>query len=107
MCLGANPLTFLRLSGLGDLVLTCTGDLSRNRRVGIEIGGGKPIRKVLSGLTQVAEGVRTTRSAFELAQKHGVDMPIIEETYAVLYEDKDPSRAVRDLTHRQLRSETE
>lgn len=107
VALGANPLTFLGLSGLGDLVLTCTGDLSRNRQVGLEIGRGKPIGEVLSGLTQVAEGVRTTRSAYELAQKHGVDMPIIEETYTVLYEDKDPRRALRDLTHRQLRSETE
>ena len=105
--LGANPLTFLGLSGIGDLVLTCTGDLSRNRRVGLEIGRGKKVDDVLRGLTQVAEGVRTTQSAYELAKKYDVDMPITEEAYAVLYEGKDPKLAVRDLTRRQLKSETE
>ncbi len=105
--LGANPLTFLGLSGIGDLVLTCTGDLSRNRRVGLEIGRGKKVDDVLRGLTQVAEGVRTTQSAYELAKKYNVDMPITEEAYAVLYEGKDPKLAVQDLTRRQLKSETE
>jgi glycerol-3-phosphate dehydrogenase (NAD(P)+) len=105
--LGANPVTFLGLSGVGDLVLTCTGDMSRNRRVGLEIGRGRTVAEVLAELPQVAEGVRTTRSAFELAQKHGVDMPITEEVYRVLYESKDPRRALRDLMTRQLRSEHE
>jgi len=105
--LGANPVTFLGLAGVGDLVLTCTGDLSRNRSVGLEIGRGKPVAEVLAGLTQVAEGVRTARSAYELAQKHGADMPITEETYRVLHEGKDPRRAIHDLTARQLRSETD
>ncbi|MFQ5514161.1 MAG: NAD(P)H-dependent glycerol-3-phosphate dehydrogenase [Myxococcota bacterium] len=105
--LGAQPLTFLGLSGIGDLVLTCTGDLSRNRRVGLELGSGRKVDEVLDGLTQVAEGVRTTRSAYELARKHGVDMPITEQAYAVLYQGKDCRSAVRDLTHRQLRSERE
>ena len=105
--LGANPLTFLGLSGIGDLMLTCTGDLSRNRRVGLEIGRGKKVDEVLGGLTQVAEGVRTTQSTYELARKHGVEMPITEETYAVLYEGKDPNLAVQDLAGRQLRSEYE
>jgi len=105
--LGANPLTFLGLSGIGDLMLTCTGDLSRNRRVGLEIGRGKKVDEVLGGLNQVAEGVRTTQSTYELAREHDVDMPITEETYAVLYEAKDPKLAVRDLMRRQLRSEYE
>jgi glycerol-3-phosphate dehydrogenase (NAD(P)+) len=105
--LGANPLTFLGLSGIGDLALTCTGDLSRNRRVGLELGRGKKLDEVLSGLREVAEGVRTTKSAHELAQQHDVDMPITSETYAVLYEGKDCRTAVRDLTRRQLRSEYE
>ncbi len=105
--LGANPLTFLGLSGIGDLMLTCTGDLSRNRRVGLEIGRGRKVDEVLGGLTQVAEGVRTTQSTYELARKHGVEMPITEETYAVLYEGKDPNLAVQDLARRQLRSEYE
>jgi glycerol-3-phosphate dehydrogenase (NAD(P)+) len=105
--LGANPLTFLGLSGIGDLMLTCTGDLSRNRQVGLEIGRGRKVDEVLGGLTQVAEGVRTTQSTYELASKLGVEMPITEETYAVLYEGKDPKEAVQDLARRQLRSEYE
>jgi len=105
--LGAQPVTFLGLSGVGDLVLTCTGDLSRNRRVGLEIGRGRPVAEVLAELPQVAEGVRTTRSAHELAQKHGVEMPITEEVYRVLYEFKEPRGALRDLMTRQLRSEHE
>ena len=105
--LGANPLTFQGLSGMGDLVLTCTGDLSRNRRVGIAIGEGKRLEDVLAGLHQVAEGVRTSRSAYELAQKHDVDMPISEGIYRVLYEGQPPQEAAGELTSRQLRSESE
>ena len=105
--MGANPLTFLGLSGLGDLVLTCTGDLSRNRRVGIAIGRGEPLEDVLAGLHQVAEGVKTTRSAYELAQKHGVELPITEQVYRVLYEGRDPREAGVALMTRQLRAETE
>ncbi len=105
--LGAKPLTFLGLSGIGDLVLTCTGDLSRNRTVGLAIGRGDPIEKVLGSLTEVAEGVATTRSAFELAGRHRVDMPITALTYQVLYERKDLGEAVRELTTRQLKSEYE
>ncbi len=105
--LGANPLTFLGLSGMGDLVLTCTGDLSRNRNLGLEIGRGLKIKDALAGLTQVAEGVITTKSAYELAQRHSVDMPITEEIYRVLYEEKDYRSAVHDLLNRQLRSEHE
>ncbi|MEE8558705.1 MAG: NAD(P)H-dependent glycerol-3-phosphate dehydrogenase [Myxococcota bacterium] len=103
--MGANPMTFLGLSGIGDLVLTCTGDLSRNRRVGIAIGEGRALDDILAGLHQVAEGVRTTRSAYELAGKHQVEMPITESVYRVLYEGLDPREAVASLTARQLRSE--
>ena len=105
--LGADPRTFLGLSGVGDLALTCTGDLSRNRQVGLEIGRGRKLDEILGGMQQVAEGVRTTRSAWELARKYEVDMPITEECYAVLYEGKDYRQALHDLMHRQLRSETE
>jgi glycerol-3-phosphate dehydrogenase (NAD(P)+) len=105
--LGANPMTFLGLSGVGDLILTCTGDLSRNRRVGVEIGKGRSVPRILAGLREVAEGVITAKSAYEIAQKHGVDMPITEETYRVLHEGKDPKLAIRDLMTRQLRSELE
>ena len=107
VALGANPTTFLGLSGLGDLVLTCTGDLSRNRRVGYEIGRGKRLEDVLAGLHQVAEGVRTTRSAYELSRVHDVYMPITETIYQVLYEGKDPRQGVHDLMTGQLRSEAE
>ncbi len=105
--MGALPLTFLGLSGLGDLVLTCTGDLSRNRRVGIAIARGEPLEDVLAGLHQVAEGVRTTRSAYELSQKHGVEMPITEQVHRVLYEGRDAREAGETLMTRQLRSEAE
>lgn len=105
--LGANPLTFLGLSGIGDLVLTCTGDLSRNRRVGLAIGRGERIEDILGGLTQVAEGVLTTRSAYELAQKFGVDMPIATGMYQILFEGKDYRQAAAELVSRQLKSEYE
>ena len=105
--LGANPVTFLGLSGVGDLVLTCTGELSRNRSVGLEIGRGRSIEEVLGSLQQVAEGVRTAHSTYQLAQKLGVEMPITEATYQVLHEGKDPRRAFRELMARQLRSELE
>jgi glycerol-3-phosphate dehydrogenase (NAD(P)+) len=107
VAMGANPVTFLGLSGVGDLVLTCTGDLSRNRRVGLEIGRGKTVDEVLGGLTQVAEGVRTARSAYELAQKLGVDMPITTGVYLMLFEGKNPIEAGIELRTRQLKSEYE
>jgi glycerol-3-phosphate dehydrogenase (NAD(P)+) len=105
--MGARPLTFLGLSGLGDLILTCTGDLSRNRRVGIAIGRGQGLEDVLAGLHEVAEGVPTARAAHELARKHEVDMPITEEVHRVLCEGKRPSEAGAALMSRQLRSEAE
>ncbi|MGH9884501.1 MAG: NAD(P)H-dependent glycerol-3-phosphate dehydrogenase [bacterium] len=107
VALGANPVTFLGLSGVGDLVLTCTGDLSRNRRVGLEIGRGKTVDEVLAGLTQVAEGVRTAKSAYELALKLAVDMPISTGVYLMLFEGKDPTKAGVELRSRQLKSEYE
>ena len=107
VALGANPVTFLGLSGVGDLVLTCTGDLSRNRRVGLEIGRGKSVEDVLAGLTQVAEGVRTAKSAFELAQKLGVNMPITTGVYLMLFEGKNPVEAAIELRSGQLKSEYE
>jgi len=105
--LGANPVTFLGLAGVGDLVLTCTGDLSRNRYVGVEIGRGRPVAEVLGSLKQVAEGVRTALSAHELASRHGVEMPITEATYQVLHHAKNPVQAFQELMARQLRSELE
>ena len=98
--MGANPLTLMGLSGLGDLVLTCTGDLSRNRQVGIKLGKGRPLDQILAGMTQVAEGVRTAKSARDLSRKVGVELPICDKVYAIMYEGKDPRRAVVELMTR-------
>jgi glycerol-3-phosphate dehydrogenase (NAD(P)+) len=102
---GAQPLTFAGLAGLGDLVLTCTGELSRNRTVGFELGRGRGLGEVLAGLGHVAEGVTTAKSAYELARRAGVDMPITQQVYRVLYEGKAPAQAVTDLLGRELKPE--
>jgi glycerol-3-phosphate dehydrogenase (NAD(P)+) len=103
--LGANPLTLAGLSGLGDLVLTCTGDLSRNRRVGLEMGSGRTLAQVLADMRMVAEGVKTAKSAYDLAMREHVDMPITTEVYRALYEGKPPIEAVSSLLSRTLRQE--
>ena len=105
MAKGANPLTLAGLSGMGDLVLTCTGDLSRNRNVGLQIGQGKSLKEILGSMQMVAEGVRTAKSAKALSDRDGVDMPITQQVYAMLYEDKPPLEAVGDLMTRPLRAE--
>ena len=97
---GADPLTMMGLAGMGDLVLTCTGDLSRNRRVGLGLGAGKSLASVLEELGQVAEGVITARSAFNLAKKMDVDMPITEQVYLMLYQDKPVHAVLHDLSRR-------
>lgn len=103
--MGADPTTFSGLSGLGDLVLTCTGPLSRNYTVGVNLGKGMKLKEILSSTKSVAEGVATSLSAFELGLKKGVEMPIIEQVYEVLYQDKDPETAVLSLMNRTLKSE--
>ncbi len=103
--LGANPMTFLGLAGMGDLVLTCTGELSRNRRVGFEIGKGRKLKDVLAEMKMVAEGVRTTKSAYDLSKKLGIELPIIDQVYEGLYHDKPMSEVVADLMGRSLKSE--
>jgi glycerol-3-phosphate dehydrogenase (NAD(P)+) len=105
MALGANPLTFSGLAGMGDLVLTCTGDLSRNRQVGLELGRGRRIDEITAGMNMVAEGVRTTRSGHHLALRHGVDMPIVEQVFRVIYEDKPCRDAVGELMSREHKKE--
>jgi glycerol-3-phosphate dehydrogenase (NAD(P)+) len=102
---GGNAITLAGLAGLGDLVLTCTGELSRNRTVGFELGKGRTLPDVLAGLGHVAEGVRTAKSAYDLGRKVGVDMPITTEVYRVLYEGKAPNQAVSDLLARANRPE--
>ena len=100
MKMGGDALTLAGLAGMGDLVLTCTGDLSRNRHVGFELGQGKSLTEILGGMRQVAEGVRTARSAWDLSQREGVSMPITEQVYLALYHDKTPRDAMHDLMTR-------
>ena len=107
MAKGAIESTFAGLAGMGDLVLTCTGDLSRNRTVGMELGRGRKLDEILNQMHMVAEGVKTTLSAYQLANKLGVKMPVTEQMYQILYEDKDPKLAVADLMRRALTSEDE
>lgn len=104
-CMGADKRTFSGLSGLGDLVLTCTGPLSRNYSVGLKLGEGMKLSDILASTKSVAEGVATALSAFELSKRHDVEMPIVEQVYRVLYEDKDPAEAVHALMNRALKSE--
>jgi glycerol-3-phosphate dehydrogenase (NAD(P)+) len=102
---GANPLTFAGLAGLGDLVLTCTGDLSRNRQVGLRLGAGETIENILDSMTMVAEGVKTSKSVHQLAAKYGVEMPITEQVYRVIYKGLEPGEAVKELMMRPPRHE--
>jgi glycerol-3-phosphate dehydrogenase (NAD(P)+) len=103
--LGGNPLTLSGLSGMGDLVLTCTGELSRNRRVGIALGQGQALPDILREMKQVAEGVKTAKAARDLSAKTGIELPICEQVYLVAYEGKSPKAAVLDLMGRAPKSE--
>ncbi|MBW2646137.1 MAG: NAD(P)-dependent glycerol-3-phosphate dehydrogenase, partial [Deltaproteobacteria bacterium] len=103
--LGANPRTFTGLAGMGDLVLTCTGDLSRNRTVGMKLGRGMKLKDILADMQMVAEGVKTTKSVYNLSRKLGVEMPIVEQTYHMLYDDLDPKIALKTLMTRSLKDE--
>lgn len=105
VALGAEPATFAGLAGMGDLVLTCTGALSRNRAVGVAIGEGRTLAEALEGKETVAEGVVTTRSARELAARHGVEMPIVSATYRMLFEGESPAVALAVLMGRDLKHE--
>lgn len=98
---GARRETLFGLSGMGDLVLTCTGGLSRNRTVGVELGRGRKLRDIMEGMHgMVAEGVLTTHAALGLAEKHGLEMPITEQMYLILNQEKSPKEAIRDLMNR-------
>ena len=105
VALGADAETFLGLSGMGDLLLTCTGDLSRNRRVGLGLGQGRPLDEIVAELGEVAEGVQTTRAACRLASRLGVEAPISTQVRMVLDGEKTPQQAGRTLMTRQLKSE--
>lgn len=100
MHLGGSALTLAGLAGMGDLVLTCTGELSRNRHVGVELGKGRTLSSILGEMRQVAEGVRTARSAYDLARRENVSMPIVEQVFEVLYHDKPLQTAMHELMTR-------
>lgn len=103
--MGAKAKTFSGISGLGDLVTTCISPFSRNRYLGEQLGRGKKLNKIIGKMKMVAEGVATTRAAYRLALNHKVDMPITREVYLVLYRNKNPRRAVKDLMTRSLKEE--
>lgn len=103
--LGAESQTFAGLAGIGDLVLTCTGELSRNRSVGVELGKGKSLEEITSKMKMIAEGITTTLSAHQLAAREKVEMPICEKVYQVLYENKNPKKALQELLSRRLKDE--
>lgn len=105
--LGALPQTFNGLSGIGDLIVTCTSMHSRNRRAGILIGEGHGVEKSIDEIGMVVEGIKTTKSAYELSQKYNVEMPITNKLYKVLYEGEDPRKAVNDLMNRDKKEEIE
>ena len=100
-----HMLTTLARHARFDLTLTCTGDLSRNRSVGLELGRGRQLDEILAEMTMVAEGVRTAKSAYNLSRREGVEMPIVEQVYAVLYQGMDVQQAVDNLMSRALRHE--
>jgi glycerol-3-phosphate dehydrogenase (NAD(P)+) len=103
--MNANPRTFTGLAGMGDLILTCTGDLSRNHKVGRRIGQGDTLETILADMHMVAEGVKTARSVYNLSNKLNVEMPICHAVYKVLYEGLPPSKALQELMTRDLKYE--
>ena len=105
VAMGANPLTFAGLAGIGDIMATCSSPISRNHRLGAEVAAGRPWREVEGTLPGVAEGAYTVVAALALADRHGVDMPIAREVHAVLYEGKDVRRSLADLVSRGSRDE--
>jgi len=105
VAMGGQPKTLAGLAGLGDLVLTCSGELSRNRRVGIELAKGRLLAEIVGSMPMIAEGVETCAAAAALGEKFRVDLPIIQQMHAVLYAGKGPREALRDLLERSLKGE--
>jgi len=105
VAMGAKEETFRGLSGLGDLILTCTAHLSRNYTVGFRLGQGNKLKDILSDMTMVAEGIATAGSAYKLSERYKIEMPIVEQVYKIIYEDKEPAQAVKDLMNRSLKPE--
>lgn len=107
VAMGASSTTFFGLTGIGDLIVTCTSMHSRNRRAGILIGQGKSLEETLAEVKMVVEGVKTTEAAYALAKKMGIEMPIVEQMHAVLFEGHDPKTAAQELMQREKKSEYE
>lgn len=105
VAMGGAPRTLAGLAGLGDLVLTCNGELSRNRTVGVELAKGRSLEEIVSSMKMVAEGVKTTDAAVELAKRHGIEMPIAEQMYLMLHHGISPRDAIRSLMERSLKDE--
>jgi len=103
--LGASDQTLTGLTGMGDLVLTCTGDLSRNRRLGLALGAGKTVDAAVAEIGQVVEGVQTAEEVWRLARRHGVEMPIAEQVYGIIHQGWDPNQSVKDLLSREQKHE--
>jgi glycerol-3-phosphate dehydrogenase (NAD(P)+) len=102
---GARSETLAGLAGMGDLVLTCTGHLSRNRSVGFELGRGRQLGEIIGSMRTVAEGVKTTEATVELARLHGIEMPITQQVHRILQNQISPRAAIRELMERKLRNE--
>jgi glycerol-3-phosphate dehydrogenase (NAD(P)+) len=105
VAMGGKPATFAGLAGMGDLVLTCTGGLSRNRTLGTRLGKGEKLDDIMKNAKTVAEGVKTAKAAWVLSRKYNIYMPIVDEVYQLLYEGKDPRLALKDLMSRELKGE--
>ena len=106
MALGAQPMTFAGLAGMGDLILTSTGALSRNRTLGVALGQGQTLEQALAGKAAVVEGVNTTRTAVALGERHRVELPIAREVSNILFKNKPPRQAIADLMERELKAES-
>ena len=105
VAMGGKPLTLAGLAGLGDLVLTCTGELSRNRTVGVELARGRRLDEIVGSMKMVAEGIKTTNAAVDLARRHGVEMPIAEQMFQMLHYGLSPREAIQRLMERSLKGE--
>ena len=105
LAVGGQAKTLAGLSGLGDLLLTCTGGLSRNRTVGLELAAGRKLGEIVGSMQMIAEGIETTKATVDLARRHNVDMPIADQMHAMLYEARPPKEAIRRLMERSLKGE--
>lgn len=105
--LGGHPETFMGLAGMGDLILTCSDDQSRNRRFGLALARGEGVDAALASIGQAVEGIKSAKASYELSQQHGIDMPIVDQVYEIIYENKDPQQAVMDLLKREQKEEVE